>query len=173
MKIASVVGRRSSVVGRRSSVVGEAGGEEVDGAGDVVGQVVAGCVSQVGEQAFNIGRTAWLAAGLPQLHIGYDPCYGEALDELRRTRDFAAFVAAAVAAAPRAELVYIAYPVVLEAEAAGFDLVGAFHAAGRRLDAYTIARADAEGAAIAERLLALRVDQITTDDPEGVVAALG
>ncbi|HEU5083607.1 MAG TPA: steroid 3-ketoacyl-CoA thiolase [Acidimicrobiales bacterium] len=31
-----------------------------------VGQVVAGCVSQVGEQAFNIGRTAWLAAGLPQ-----------------------------------------------------------------------------------------------------------
>ena len=30
-----------------------------------VGQVVAGCVSQVGEQAFNIGRTAWLSAGLP------------------------------------------------------------------------------------------------------------
>ncbi|MGH9061048.1 MAG: acetyl-CoA C-acyltransferase, partial [Acidimicrobiales bacterium] len=32
----------------------------------VVGQVVTGCVSQVGEQSFNIGRTAWLAAGLPQ-----------------------------------------------------------------------------------------------------------
>jgi acetyl-CoA C-acetyltransferase len=32
----------------------------------MVGQVVAGCVSQVGEQSFNIGRTAWLAAGLPQ-----------------------------------------------------------------------------------------------------------
>jgi acetyl-CoA C-acetyltransferase len=30
-----------------------------------VGQVVTGCVSQVGEQSFNIGRTAWLAAGLP------------------------------------------------------------------------------------------------------------
>ena len=30
-----------------------------------VGQVVGGCVSQVGEQAFNITRTAWLAAGLP------------------------------------------------------------------------------------------------------------
>ncbi len=30
-----------------------------------VGQVVAGCVSQVGEQSFNIARTAWLAAGLP------------------------------------------------------------------------------------------------------------
>ncbi|MEL6891816.1 MAG: steroid 3-ketoacyl-CoA thiolase [Actinomycetota bacterium] len=30
-----------------------------------VGQVVGGCVSQVGEQSFNITRTAWLAAGLP------------------------------------------------------------------------------------------------------------
>ncbi len=30
-----------------------------------VGQLVSGCVSQVGEQSFNIGRTAWLAAGLP------------------------------------------------------------------------------------------------------------
>src|ERR1700757_3118578 len=30
-----------------------------------VGQVVTGCVSQVGEQSFNIGRTSWLAAGLP------------------------------------------------------------------------------------------------------------
>jgi acetyl-CoA C-acetyltransferase len=30
-----------------------------------VGQVVTGCVSQVGEQSFNVGRTAWLAAGLP------------------------------------------------------------------------------------------------------------
>jgi acetyl-CoA C-acetyltransferase len=30
-----------------------------------VGQVVAGCVSQVGEQSYNIARTAWLTAGLP------------------------------------------------------------------------------------------------------------
>ncbi|HEY2813560.1 MAG TPA: steroid 3-ketoacyl-CoA thiolase [Acidimicrobiales bacterium] len=30
-----------------------------------IGQVVGGCVSQVGMQAFNITRTAWLAAGLP------------------------------------------------------------------------------------------------------------
>ena len=30
-----------------------------------VGQVVGGVVSQVGEQAFNLTRTAWLAAGLP------------------------------------------------------------------------------------------------------------
>ena len=30
-----------------------------------IGQVIGGCVSQVGEQSFNITRTAWLAAGLP------------------------------------------------------------------------------------------------------------
>jgi acetyl-CoA C-acetyltransferase len=32
---------------------------------ELIGQVISGCVSQVGEQAFNIGRTAWLSAGLP------------------------------------------------------------------------------------------------------------
>ena len=30
-----------------------------------VGQVIGGCVSQVGEQSFDIARTAWLTAGLP------------------------------------------------------------------------------------------------------------
>src|SRR4051812_35933675 len=30
-----------------------------------VDQVVGGCVSQIGEQAFNVARTAWLSAGLP------------------------------------------------------------------------------------------------------------
>src|SRR6202171_174203 len=29
-------------------------------------QVITGCVSQVGEQSFNVGRTAWLSAGLPE-----------------------------------------------------------------------------------------------------------
>lgn len=31
-----------------------------------VGQVVGGCVSQVGEQSFNIARIAWLSMGLPE-----------------------------------------------------------------------------------------------------------
>jgi acetyl-CoA C-acetyltransferase len=31
----------------------------------VVGQVIGGCVSQVGEQSFNVARSAWLAQGLP------------------------------------------------------------------------------------------------------------
>jgi acetyl-CoA C-acetyltransferase len=36
----------------------------VDPAG--IGQVVGGCVNQVGMQTFNVARTAWLTAGLPQ-----------------------------------------------------------------------------------------------------------
>ena len=43
-----------------TEVVGRSGIDPAE-----VGQVVAGCVSQVGEQSFNIGRTAWLSAGLP------------------------------------------------------------------------------------------------------------
>ena len=30
-----------------------------------IGSVIGGCVSQVGEQAYNVARTAWLTAGLP------------------------------------------------------------------------------------------------------------
>ena len=30
-----------------------------------VGQLIGGCVSQVGQQSFNVSRTAWLTAGLP------------------------------------------------------------------------------------------------------------
>jgi len=32
---------------------------------DKVGQVIGGCVSQIGEQSFNIARIAWLSMGLP------------------------------------------------------------------------------------------------------------
>src|SRR3954453_19989653 len=44
----------------QSEVVERAGIDSAD-----VGQIVGGCVTQVGEQSFNIARTAWLAAGLP------------------------------------------------------------------------------------------------------------
>jgi acetyl-CoA C-acetyltransferase len=33
---------------------------------DNIGQIVGGCVSQVGEQSFNIARIAWLSQGLPE-----------------------------------------------------------------------------------------------------------
>src|ERR1700722_9850395 len=48
------------LAGVYSALLGRAG---IDPAS--VGQVVTGCVDQVGEQSYNIGRTAWLTAGLP------------------------------------------------------------------------------------------------------------
>ena len=114
-----------------------------------------------------------LTRAAPGVRVGYDPCHQGAMERLTETRDYAAFVADAVAAAPQSELDYLEYRLVLEAEADGFDIIGAFHAHGRRIDAYTVRRADDEGMAVIERLLALKVDQITTDDPEGVAARLG
>jgi glycerophosphoryl diester phosphodiesterase len=114
-----------------------------------------------------------LTRATPGVRVGYDPCHQGAMERLAETRDYAAFVADAVAAAPKSELDYLEYRLVLEAEADGFDIIGAFHAHGRRIDAYTVRCADDEGMAVIERLLALKVDQITTDDPEGVAARLG
>lgn len=107
------------------------------------------------------------------LRIGYDPCHMGAIERVQASRDFAGFVADAVAASPDAELIYLEHRLVLGADDLGFDLIAAFHAAGRRVDAYTLPRADAAGIATAGRLLALKVDQITTDDPEGMARALG
>jgi len=42
-------------------VLARAGGDPSD-----VNQVIGGCVSQVGQQAFNVTRTAWLTSGLPE-----------------------------------------------------------------------------------------------------------
>lgn len=113
-----------------------------------------------------------LTGAVPGIHVGYDPCHKGAIDRLMATRDYAAFVAGAVADSPKSELDYLAWELVLEADRDGFDIVGAFHAHGRRIDAYTVRRIDAETLPIIERLLALKVDQITTDDPEGMATAL-
>jgi glycerophosphoryl diester phosphodiesterase len=114
-----------------------------------------------------------LTGATPGLHVGYDPCHGEAVERVRETGDFPAFVATALEEFPDAELTYLDYRLVLGATDAGFDIVGAFHAAGKRVDAYTIKTADAVARPVVERLLAARVDQITTDDPEGLIALIG
>jgi glycerophosphoryl diester phosphodiesterase len=114
-----------------------------------------------------------LGENVPGLRIGYDPCHKGALERLMETRDYAGFVADAVAASPKSELDYLEYRLVLEADRDGFDIIAAFQAHGRRIDAYTVKRADDEGLAVVRRLLELKVDQITTDDPEGLAAALG
>src|SRR3954468_13207338 len=52
-----------------NALLGKTYTEVIDRAGidpSEVEDVIAGCVQQIGEQAFNTGRNAWLEAGLPQ-----------------------------------------------------------------------------------------------------------
>ena len=114
-----------------------------------------------------------LAEATPGLRIGYDPCSDENIAALQRNHDYAGFVADALAASPRAEMIYLAWELVIELDRAGFDIIGAFHAAGKRIDTWTINAADDASMPVVQRLLALGVDQITTDDPEGLAARLG
>lgn len=134
-----------------------------------VGPVAGNMILSSGEA----GSVRLLTEATPGLHVGYDPCHGEAITRLKQTRDFAGFTAEAIADSPRAEMIYLAYPLVLSADDAEFDLIAAFHAASRRVDCYTLKTADETTRPVIERLLGLRVDQITTDDPEGLAALLG
>jgi glycerophosphoryl diester phosphodiesterase len=119
------------------------------------------------------GAVRILADATPGLRIGYDPCSDENIQNLFRTHDYAGFVADALAASPNAEMIYLAWELVIELDRAGFDVIGAFHAAGKRIDAWTIRTADDASLPVVQRLLALGADQITTDDPEGLAARLG
>ena len=60
-----------------------------------IGQVVGGCVSQVGEQTFNIARTAWLTAGLP-LEVAATTVDAQCGSSQQATNMATAFVASGV-----------------------------------------------------------------------------
>lgn len=113
-----------------------------------------------------------LAGATPGLRRGYDPCYGESLALLQASGDYARFTTDALAADPQAAIIYLAYEIILAADAAGYDMIGAIQAAGKRVDAWTIREITPTTLIQIERLLALKVDQITTDDPEGLSMAL-
>lgn len=114
---------------------------------------------------------ASLASATPGLQTGYDPTYVGVLDDLKSAEDFSQFIAAALLRAPDAAMIYLEYTLILAADAEGVDLIGAVHAENRRVDAWTIRSIDPVTLGQVRRLLELRVDQITTDDPEGLVAA--
>ncbi len=113
-----------------------------------------------------------LSRALPDMPIGYDPCHDGAMERLMESRDFAGFVEGVIEASPRAEMIYVHHGLVLFADDAGYDLVAAFHRADRRVDAYTINTAVPAVLPAVRRLLELKVDQITTDDPVGLEALL-
>ena len=114
-----------------------------------------------------------LTTSAPGMLAGYDPSDEARFRQAMATSSLQGFVDDALRAAPDADLIYLYWQIVTLAADTGFDIVGAFHAAGKRIDAWTLQVADAETKAISERLLSLKVDQITTDDPEGLVTLLG
>jgi len=106
-----------------------------------------------------------LADAVPGLAAGYDPCDPAVIAPLQTAEDFARFTDAAIAASGTMAMIYLAYPLVLKADANGFDMIGAFHDAGKRVDAWTLNTMHPDAVASLSRLVALRADQITTDEP--------
>lgn len=133
-----------------------------------VGRVAGNMIASGGDAA----AISALCDATPGLAKGHDPCHDEKVARLRQTGDFAAFIAGGLAEAPDASMIYLAHEIVSAADAAGFDMIGACHAAGRRVDCWTVQRVTPESLALCRRLIALGADQITTDDPEGLLAAL-
>ena len=113
-----------------------------------------------------------LSAATPGLAAGYDPCLDGAMEQVMASGHYAGFTQNALNTAPWASMFYLHYELVFAAEDAGFDMIAAFHEAGKTVDAWTIKGSDPEDQARAERLLALKADQITTDDADGLFRAL-
>ena len=111
-----------------------------------------------------------LAAAVPALRRGFDPCAEDTLEHLRDGIDCLDFVESALATAPEAEMIYLDYRIVLAAEEMGIDLVAPFRASGKAVDAWTL-NTDHPGAGRSvKRLVALKVDQITSDEPDALQA---
>jgi glycerophosphoryl diester phosphodiesterase len=111
-----------------------------------------------------------LAAAVPAMRRGFDPCAEDTLEHLRDGIDCLDFVESALATAPEAEMIYLDYRIVLAAEEMGIDLVAPFRAAGKAVDAWTLNTDHAQAARSVKRLIALQVDQITTDEPDALQA---
>lgn len=113
-----------------------------------------------------------LTGEVPGMLAGFDPSDEAVFSAALADGALDGFVQDAVAASPRAEMIYLAWQIVTLSADAGYDIVAAFHRHGRRIDAWTIKAASADTVPVVERLLALKVDQITTDDPEGMAALI-
>lgn len=114
-----------------------------------------------------------LTAAVPGMRSGYDASDGDRFKDALANGTLQAFVDDAVAALDGTDLIYLYWEIVTRSADTGFDIVEAFHRHGKRIDAWTIREASAAMKPHVERLLALKVDQITTDDPEGLLALMG
>jgi glycerophosphoryl diester phosphodiesterase len=118
------------------------------------------------------GAIDLLTAAVPGMKRGFDPSDEQRFRTALTDGNLQGFVDDAMAAMPGADLIYLYWEIVTQADDAGFDIVSAFHRHGTRIDAWTIREVTPATLVQVERLLDLKVDQITTDDPEGLYAAL-
>lgn len=114
-----------------------------------------------------------LTDAVPGMQSGYDASNEQKFKAALAAGALQGFVNDALATAPGVDMIYLYWEIVTQAADAGFDIVEAFHKQGKRIDAWTIREASAVTRPVVEKLLGLKVDQITTDDPEGMVALLG
>jgi glycerophosphoryl diester phosphodiesterase len=113
-----------------------------------------------------------LTDAVPGMQSGYDGSDEQKFKAALAGGTLQRFVDDAIAAAPDVDMVYLYWEIVTVAADAGFDIIDAFHRYGKRIDAWTIRTIDDASVAVVERLLAMKVDQVTTDDPEGLAARL-
>jgi glycerophosphoryl diester phosphodiesterase len=113
-----------------------------------------------------------LTAAVPGMKRGFDPSDEQKFRAALTAGNLQGFVDDAMAAMPGADLIYLHWEIVTLADDVGFDIVDAFHRHGTRIDAWTIREVTPNTLSQVRRLLDLKVDQITTDDPEGLYAAL-
>jgi acetyl-CoA acetyltransferase family protein len=85
---------------------------------EAVDQVLAGCVTQVGDQAYNVGRVAWLTAGLP------DTVPGTTLDAQCGSSHQAVSLASALIESGGAEIVVAAGVEVMSRHPLGSNVEG-------------------------------------------------
>lgn len=108
----------------------------------------------------------------PALRLGFDPCYGDILKSWLENFNHSTFVERAVREMPEAKIIYIAKEIFLRALADGFSMADALHQHGIEIDVYTLGATRAQETKIAATLIEVNVNQITTDDPEGLAQAL-
>jgi glycerophosphoryl diester phosphodiesterase len=114
-----------------------------------------------------------LTDAVPGMRSGYDASNEQKFKTALAASAWQGFVDDAVATAPGVDMIYLYWEIVTQAADADFDIIEAFHRHGKRIDAWTIREASAATKPVVARLLELKVDQITTDDPEGLAALMG
>jgi len=105
-----------------------------------------------------------LGARLPVMRLGFDPCDLPEARHLVTVDDFARFARFILGTAPEATFTYLEYHLIIDAIAAGFDLVGALHAGNRLIDAWTLDLNSPNDHKVLSMLIASGVDQISSND---------